>query len=151
MNPLPSDDRRDFIILYDGVCGLCNRLNRFVLNRDAEGLFRFASLQSRFAKEILSKHRKTSLDLNTLYLVIAPATEQERILSRARAVLHILKQIGGIWSFAAVAGALPTFLLDLGYDLIAKNRYRIFGKLETCPLPEPKYRDRFITVPFGDG
>ena len=138
--------RDDFIILYDGVCGLCNRLNRFVLNRDPEGLFRFASLQSRFAKEILARHSKTSLDLNTLYLVIAPSSEEERLLSRAGAVLHILKQIGGFWSHIAVFGALPAFVLDFLYDLVAKNRYRIFGKFDTCPLPEPKYQGRFIDI-----
>jgi predicted DCC family thiol-disulfide oxidoreductase YuxK len=135
-----------YIILYDGVCRLCNRLNRFVLNRDAEGKFQFASLQSRFAKEVLAKHSEAPLDLNTVYLVTPSSVEGEQVLSKARAVLRILKQIGGVWSLARLLGVLPTFLLDFGYDLVARHRYRIFGKLESCPLPDPKYQDRFIDI-----
>lgn len=136
-----------YTILYDGVCRLCNRLNRFVLNRDPEGKFQFASLQSSFAKEVLAKHHETPIDLNRVYLV-TPSTAEggAQILSRARAVLHILSHIGGVWRLASLLGVLPTFLLDFGYDWVAKHRYRLFGKFDHCPLPEPKYRDRFIDV-----
>lgn len=133
-----------YIILYDGICRLCNRLNRFVLNRDPQKKFQFASLQSRFAKEVLAKHSEAPIDLNTVYLVTPSTGGGEQLHSRARAVLLILKQVGGVWRFASLLGVLPTFLLDFGYDLVARNRYRIFGRFKSCPLPDPKYKDRFI-------
>ncbi len=141
----PSDQDHSFIILYDGVCGLCNRLNRFVINRDPEGRFRFASLQSEFAREALAKHNKTPSDLSTLYLIVGSASGGQRLLSRASAVICILSQIGGIWRLATTLAVVPLFVLDFGYNLVAKNRYRLFGKHTSCPLPEPELQSRFLT------
>src|SRR3954466_1711643 len=83
------------IILYDGVCGLCNRLTRFVIRRDPRGRFRFASLQSPFAAEVLARHGKDPRVLDTLYVVLDHGGPSERLLRKARAGLFILAEIGG--------------------------------------------------------
>lgn len=139
MVDLPRAD----IILYDGVCGLCNGLVRFVLPRDPAGGFRFAALQSVAARDMLGRHGKAPADLDTVYVVVADGT-RERLLEKSRAVLHILWRLGWPWSLSALAAPLPTGLLDAAYDLVARNRYRLFGKSETCLLPAPEWRDRFL-------
>lgn len=129
------------ILLYDGVCGLCNRLVQFVLKHDATARFRFASLQSDYAVRIL----QPALDpqgLNTVYVVEAPGAPPK---SRSDAVISILRTLGGFWSAVAVAlRVCPRPLRDWGYNIVARHRYRIFGKYESCPLPEKKHRDRFL-------
>ena len=130
------------ILLYDGVCGLCSRLVQFVLKRDASGHFRFASLQSDFASRILRQQGLDPDDLDTVYLVEEPG---QRLTARSDAVISVLRELGGFWRAAAVLlRALPKSLRDWGYDVVAHNRYRIFGKHDTCLLPEEKYRDRFL-------
>ena len=135
-----------WIILYDGVCGLCNRFNLFVLRRDRHDRFRFASLQSEFAKTILSRYGKDPHDLDTLYLVEDHERPAERLKIRSEAVLSILARLGGIWKVSAALKALPRLLLDAGYNWIARNRYRIFGKYDACPLPDPKWKEKFVEV-----
>jgi predicted DCC family thiol-disulfide oxidoreductase YuxK len=132
------------IILYDGVCGLCNRLNRFVLARDPGGRFRFAALQSAFAAEILARHGRDPQDLNTLYLVLAPGQPDERLLQKSDAVLWILRELGGAWRTAGALRVVPRWVRDLGYALVARTRYRLFGRYDTCPLPDPRHRVRFL-------
>ena len=132
------------LILYDGVCGLCNRLNQFVLARDKQRKFLFASLQSRLAEEVLAAYGKRPEDLNTLYVIVDYKQASERILSRSRAVLYILAELGGVWSLARALRILPDFILNVGYNFLAKIRYRIFGKYETCLMPRPEHKDRFL-------
>ena len=132
------------IILYDGVCGLCNRLNQFLLRRDHADRLRFASLQSNFAHELLSRHRLNPEDLNTVYLVLNYGTPNERLLVRSDAILHAVTELGGIWRLAGLSRLLPEFIRDAVYRLVASNRYRIFGKLDSCILPEPEYRSKFV-------
>jgi predicted DCC family thiol-disulfide oxidoreductase YuxK len=130
------------ILLYDGVCGLCNRLVQFVLKRDASGHFRFAPLQSDFASRILRQHGLDPDDLDTVYLVEQPG---QHVTARSDAVISVLRKLGGLWPAAALLlRALPKSLRDWGYDIIARNRYRIFGKHDICPLPEEKYQHRFL-------
>jgi predicted DCC family thiol-disulfide oxidoreductase YuxK len=132
------------VILYDGVCGLCNRLNRFVLARDPGGRFRYAALQSALAGEILARHGRDPRDLDTLYLVLGLGRPGERLLERSDAVLWILRELGGAWRAAGVLGAVPRGLRDRGYDLVARTRYRLFGRYDACPLPDPRHRARFL-------
>jgi predicted DCC family thiol-disulfide oxidoreductase YuxK len=134
------------VILYDGLCGLCNRLNRFVIRRDGERLFRFASLQSGFAAESLSRYGKDPRDLDTLYVLSDYGTPSESVFSRSDAVLFILRQLGGVWRLAGALGWLPTSWLDLGYRWVARHRYRIFGRYDACPIPKPEDRERFIAA-----
>lgn len=132
------------IILYDGVCGLCNRLNRFVLTRDPAGRFRFAALQSALAGEILTRHGRDPRDLDTLYLVLDHGRPDERLLRKSDAALWILRDLGGPWRAAGALRAVPRWMRDLGYDLVARTRYRLFGRYDTCPLPDPRHRARFL-------
>src|SRR5579859_5641606 len=92
------------ILLYDGVCGLCNRFVQFILQNDRNQIFRFASLQSKFAKEILGRHGINATELDTVYVFLEPDlatpasdSARELLLSRSDAVIFVLKQLGGLW------------------------------------------------------
>ncbi len=132
------------ILLFDGVCGLCNGLVKFVLRRDREGVIRFAPLQGKAAAEILARHRKDATRLDTVYVVLDPFTPQERLLSKGRAVCTLLQRIGGVWSIPALGRFLPRAFVDFFYDFVARNRYRWFGKLEACPVPTNDQLARFV-------
>jgi len=133
------------IILYDGVCALCNRFVRFILKRDSRDRFRFASLQSDFAVNILERHGVAPQNLDTIYVVLDHAEPNERLAARSDAGLVVLHEIGGGWAaLGAALRSLPRWSRDWGYNAIARNRYRIFGKYDTCPLPEEKYRHKFL-------
>ena len=135
------------ILLYDGVCGLCNRMNQFVLRHDRAGVFRFASLQSALAAGILARHGADAADLDTVYVVVNPDQPDEHLLARSDAVIFVLKQLGGFWGLTGfVLQFKPRFLRDWGYRVVARNRYRFFGQSETCFLPSPENRDRFLDV-----
>jgi len=134
------------IVLYDGICGLCNRLVQFLLKRDTHDRFRFASLQSEFANNLLTHHGLDPNDLDTVYVVKDYGQSDERLLARSDAVLFMLTQLGGFWQVACLARALPGALRDAVYKVVARNRYRIFGKYESCMLPEAKHRAKFLDV-----
>jgi predicted DCC family thiol-disulfide oxidoreductase YuxK len=135
------------ILLYDGVCGLCNRMNQFVLRHDQAGVFRFASLQSALAGRILARHGADAADLDTVYVVVNPDQPDEHLLARSEAVIFVLKQLGGFWGLAGfVLRFKPRFLRDLGYRVVARNRYRFFGRSETCFLPSSENCGRFLDV-----
>jgi len=134
------------IVLYDGVCGLCNRLNQFLLKRDGHDHLRFASLQSDLAAALLKRHGVDSLDLDTVYVALDYDQPGERLLSRSDAIIHALMQLDGPWKLAGVGRVLPRFLRDSLYRVVARNRYRVFGKHETCMLPDPKHRHKFLEV-----
>jgi predicted DCC family thiol-disulfide oxidoreductase YuxK len=135
------------IVLYDGVCGLCNRLVKFLLKHDRHGRFLFASLQSDFAAQVLTRHGVDPHDLDTVYVITDLKQPAERLLARSDAILFMGQQLGGIWRFAAAAGSvLPRAFRDLLYRMVARNRYRVFGKHESCMLPEPKHRQKFLDL-----
>jgi predicted DCC family thiol-disulfide oxidoreductase YuxK len=154
------------ILLYDGVCGFCNHLVQFTLRRDRHAIFRFAALQSALAARILARHGVNPSDLDTFYVVInsnltedspgshstqdhSTQTRQpaEYLLSRSAAILFVLNQLGG-WCRAAsfFLRLVPRFLRDWAYNMIARHRYRIFGRSETCMLPGPEHRSRFLDL-----
>jgi predicted DCC family thiol-disulfide oxidoreductase YuxK len=135
------------IILYDGVCGLCDRLVQFLLKRDLHDRFRFASLQSEFAADILRRHSASPDDLDTMYVVLNYDLPGERIASRSDAAAVALRQLGGGWAALGTAlQALPGWIRNWGYNLVARNRYRIFGKYDSCPIPSDKNRLKFLDL-----
>ena len=134
------------LMLYDAVCGLCNRVNRFVLARDRAGLFRFASLQSDAAREALRPHGRDPRSLDTFFVLADQGTVRERLLSRSDAALFVLEAVGGAWRLLSFFRAVPRPFRDLVYDLVARHRYRLFGRSETCPVPPPEHRARFIDL-----
>jgi len=135
------------IILYDGVCGLCNQMVQFLLKHDRDGRLRFASLQSDFAAKVLQRHGFDPKDLDTLHVVENFEQPDERVLQRSDAILRAGRELGGFWSgLSSVAKVIPRNLRDVVYRFVAQNRYRVFGKYDTCMLPDPKQRSRFLDV-----
>jgi len=135
------------IILYDGVCGLCNSLVQFLLKHDKDGRLRFASLQSDFAEKVLRRHGFDAKDLDTLHVVENYDQPGERVLQRSDAILRAGRELGGFWSAtSSVARIVPRPLRDLVYRFVATNRYRVFGKYDTCMLPDPNQRSRFLDI-----
>jgi predicted DCC family thiol-disulfide oxidoreductase YuxK len=134
------------LVLYDGVCGLCNRLNQFVLPRDPRGVFNFASLQSTAGRAVLSRFGRDPDDLNTFYVVQDYRSQSPVLLSKSSAALFLLHELGAPWSWTRPLQVMPLSLLNRGYDLIASNRYRWFGRYESCLVPDAKFRNRFIDV-----
>lgn len=133
------------IILYDGVCGLCNRLVQFLLKHDKHARLRFASLQSDFAARVLQRHGVDPKDLDTMHVIENYEQPDERVLQRSDAILRAGRELGGFWSvLAATVKVVPRALRDPFYRFVARNRYRVFGKYDTCMLPEPNQRSRFL-------
>lgn len=129
-------DQLQRVIFFDGVCGLCNAWIDFILKRDRAGIFSFAPLQGNYAKEM---EPEASENLNTM---IYHASGQRYY--RTGAILRILRDLGGIWCLAWVFWFVPFFIRDFFYGLIARNRYRIFGKKENCRIPTPEEKVRFL-------
>lgn len=127
------------VILFDGVCNLCNGSVNWVIDHDKKELFKFAALQSDFGKQTISKAGLTQNYLNTIVLVDGSA-----IYTKADAVLEILKQIGGIYSLAVIFYVVPAFLRNYLYDIVAANRYKWFGKSDSCRVPTAELKARFL-------
>ena len=132
------------LILYDGVCGLCNALVAFVLPRDRKDRFRFAPLQSDIARETLKKFGKNADDLDTFYVIENHGGPRSRVLDRDRAAIFVLERLGFPWVLAWVFNVVPRFLRRPVYNFVARRRYGWFGKLDTCPLPSPSLQHKFL-------
>ncbi len=133
------------VLLYDGVCGLCNRMVQFVLRRDPAGVFRFASLQSQLAASILTRYRLDARDLDTVYVVANYEQPDEQLLSRSDAVIFILQHMGGALRWTGrFLRVVPQPLREWGYRVVARNRYRVFGRYDKCPMPTEETRSRFL-------
>ncbi|WP_226010612.1 thiol-disulfide oxidoreductase DCC family protein [Halomicrobium salinisoli] len=132
------DDVDRPVLLFDGVCNLCNALVRFVVRFDAEGRFLFAPLQSDVGREFLRRHGRPTEDFDTMVLV-----EDGECYEKSTAALRTFRYLDGPWPLLYPMSYLPVGLRDRVYDLVAENRYRIFGKKEECPVPEPEIRERF--------
>ena len=135
------------VILYDGICGFCNSTVQFILKRDSQDLFRFAALQSEFARPILKKHGVNPDVLESIRLVSDYGLPTERMEMRSTAIINIFRQLGTFWRVSAgVLSIVPLPLRDWGYNLVAKYRYRLYGKYDTCPLPEANDRHKFLDL-----
>lgn len=133
------------ILLYDGVCGFCNKTVQMILARDREGTMRFAALQSDYGRGVVERHA----ELRGVDSVVYVETSQdggERVYVRSDAALRVLKYLGGAWKLLLAGRLLPKPVRDFFYDLFARNRYRLFGKYESCLLPPPEVRSRFLDV-----
>lgn len=135
------------LVLYDGVCGLCSRLLQFLLAHDRARVFSFASLQSVTGQAFVRRFGGNTDDLTSFYVVAnyrAPGNARAHV--KARAALFVARSLGWPWKAACVFGVFPTALLDRVYDLVGRNRYRVFGRYDQCLTPRPEYRDRFVDV-----
>ncbi|MCX6274011.1 MAG: thiol-disulfide oxidoreductase DCC family protein [Bacteroidetes bacterium] len=127
------------IIFFDGVCNLCNGFVQFVIRRDKSAKFKFASLQSAAAANMLKPFDFPLDELKTIVLV-----QDGKIFLRSRAVLRIASQLGGAWKLAAMLYIFPSFFSDAVYNLISKYRYKLFGKKDSCMIPTPELKSRFV-------
>lgn len=132
------------IVLYDGVCGLCNRGVRFLLKRDRHDQLRFASLQSDFANTILGRHGIAAGVLDTIYVVTDYDQPSENLRARSDAACFLARTIGGIWSVLTLLEILPRWVRDGAYNLVARHRYRFFGKHDSCPVLEGPDKTKFL-------
>ena len=129
----------DDIILFDGVCNLCNSAVQFVLKRDKLGVFKFASLQSDVGKALLAANNLPEDHLKSFVYISG-----NKVFTRSDAALKVAKQLSYPTRLLAAFIIVPKFIRDAVYDLIARNRYKLFGKRDTCMLPTPQLKQRFI-------
>lgn len=125
------------LIFFDGVCNLCNGAVNFIIDRDPKHKFQFASLQSAKAKELLPAE---AFDTDSIVLL----TKEDRLLTKSSAALEIARNLSGLWPLFYIFIILPAFVRDAVYDLIAKNRYKWFGKQDSCRMPTPDLKERFL-------
>jgi predicted DCC family thiol-disulfide oxidoreductase YuxK len=132
------------LVLYDGVCGLCDRLLQFLLEHDRRAVFSFASLQSDVGRAMVERFGADPNELTSFHVLANYRTNHGQMFSRSRAALFVAGQLGWPWKAAILARVLPTAFLDRAYDLVARNRYRLFGRVEQCLTPRPELRGRFV-------
>ena len=126
-------------VLFDGVCNFCNASINFVIDRDSKGIFKFAALQSEIGQEILKKYGLKQNDFDSIIL-----EKEGEIFQKSDAALEIARNLDGLWKICYIFKIIPSFLRNPIYDLIAKNRYRIFGRTDACRIPTPELKARFL-------
>lgn len=126
------------IILFDGVCNLCNGAVQFVIKRDTNKKFLFSSLQSDFGQQQLIRYGFQQALSTIIFL------EDQQVLQKSDAILGIARHLSGAWPLLYGFKIIPRFIRDAVYDWIARNRYRFFGKQDACMIPTPELKARFI-------
>ena len=133
------DSLNQHIILFDGVCNLCNSSVQFIIKHDLKNLFRFAALQSAFGKLQLAKFQLSNSTLDTFVYIY-----DEQVYTKSTAALKIARLLKGGWKIFYVLIVIPPFIRNWFYDRVAKNRYKWFGKKETCMIPTPELKNKFL-------
>lgn len=134
------DDTEHPILLFDGVCNLCNAAVRFVVRFDAEGEFRFAPLQSDVGQALLERHGLATEAFDSFVLV-----EDGDYSTKSTAALRVARRLDGPLPLVYPLIYLPAGVRDRVYDFVAEHRYQVFGKRDACPVPDPEIRERFAT------
>lgn len=127
------------IVLFDGVCNLCSSTVQFILKHDKKNQFQFGSLQGEFGQAMLRKYELSTSEFNSFMLL-----EGETLYSKSTGALRMLKHLGGWWKLGYAFIIVPKFIRDFVYNLIARNRYRWFGKKNECWLPRPEWKQKFL-------
>ncbi len=127
------------VVLFDGVCNLCESSVQMIIKKDARGKFRFASLQSEVGQAYLQKFNRSTEDLDTVILV-----EGERHYTKSSAALRVIKGFKGAWPLLYGFIIVPKFIRDGVYSYIARNRYKWYGKKNQCMMPTPELKARFL-------
>jgi predicted DCC family thiol-disulfide oxidoreductase YuxK len=127
------------VVLFDGICNFCSGSVLFIIKRDPEGYFRFAALQTESGESILNKYDIHSDKTDSIILI-----ENSKVYYRSDAALKIARKLKGVWKLFYAAIIIPPFIRNFFYDLVAKNRYRWFGKRDICFVPDQDIRNRFI-------
>lgn len=134
-----AKDRKNAVILFDGVCNLCNASVRFVIARDHNDRFRFAPLQSEAGRQ-LARHYALPDNLSTFFLI-----DDGRAYEKSAAWLRIMRLLGRPWSALYFLVIVPRPVRDWIYDFVGRNRYQWFGKLDQCPVPEARWQQKFLS------
>ncbi len=132
------------VVLFDGVCALCDSSVRFLLARDPAGKLAYAPLQGETARAALARHPGADESLSTILYVRGMGTKSEQLYDRSDAAFEILRDLGGVWRFVAWLRFIPRPIRNTVYDFIARRRYRWFGKFDACRLPKPGTNERFL-------
>lgn len=131
------------VLLYDGICGFCNSAVQTILRLDPRGSLRFAALDSDFARGVIDRHPFLA-GVDSVVFVERPGQFDEEVAVKSDAALRVAGYLGGPWRVLRVAGVVPAAVRDALYDGFARVRYRIFGTHDTCPIPAPEVRARFL-------
>ena len=131
----------DEIVLFDGVCNLCNTFVLFFLRREKKSLVKFASLQSQTGQLLLQKHQLINKKFDSLIYI-----SKEKTYIKSSAILHLAKKMKGVYPVLFVFIIIPAFIRDFFYDWIAKNRYKWFGKMKSCITPSKEIKERFVDI-----
>lgn len=137
--PVPVGQSASPVVLFDGVCNLCAWAVQFIISRDPTGKFHFASLQSDTGRRLMEEHGLNPGQLDSFVLV-----EDGRAYTESTAALKVSRHLSGLWPICHICIVLPHFVRDPLYRFIARNRYRWFGKKDSCLMPTPELRARFL-------
>jgi len=127
------------IILFDGICNFCNSSVNFIIKRDKENIFRFASLQSETGQKFLTEYNFSHTKFDTIILI-----ENGKLYTRSSAALRIAKCLSGMWKLFYIFIIIPNPIRNYLYDLLSRNRYKWFGKRDSCRVPTEKEKSKFI-------
>ncbi len=130
------------LILFDGVCNFCNTAVQTVIKIDNQKIFKFAAIQSQLGQKLYRQHGLDPVDIQTLMFV-----DSDRVLTKSDAVLAVLARLDGGWQLLASFRAMPQPLRDWAYTEFARQRFALFGRRESCMIPTPEVRSRFILDP----
>ncbi|AGC78362.1 putative DCC family thiol-disulfide oxidoreductase YuxK [Nonlabens dokdonensis] len=127
------------IVLFDGVCNLCNGAVLFIIKHDKKDRFRFAALESKIGEELLARHQIDPTKIDSIVLISG-----DTAFAKAGAALRISKHLSGLWPLLYAFIIVPKFIANAVYDFIARNRYKWFGKKESCMIPTPELKSKFL-------
>lgn len=128
------------IILFDGVCNFCNATINFIIKHDKKRIFRYAALQSQAGQQLLKQYDLPTKGFDSFVLI-----DKGKAYKKTTAALHLYPKLGGAWHLVKALWVLPPFARNFGYDIIASNRYRWWGKKETCMIPSAEVRPLFLS------
>lgn len=137
MEELPIDKK---IILFDGVCNLCDATIQYVIKKDVKDVFRFVAIQSELGQKIINYIKVDTSQTDSIILYIPG----KAYFVKADAAFNIAKELGGLISLTSIFSVLPQFLKNFGYDFVAKNRYKWYGKKDSCMMPTPELKSKFL-------
>ncbi|HKS41260.1 MAG TPA: DCC1-like thiol-disulfide oxidoreductase family protein [Blastocatellia bacterium] len=132
------------VLLYDGVCGLCNKSVQMILDHDKRKEMFFAALQSDYGKQVISRHPELEKVDSLVFVEQKSGADDERVFTRSAAALRVASYLGGAWKMLLILRIIPRPVRDFFYNLFAKYRYKLFGKYDSCMLPSPDVRSRFL-------
>ncbi len=130
---------KHIIVLFDGVCNLCNSSVRFIINRDRNDQFRFAATQTDAGEQLCKFYGVSPISNDTLIVI-----EGKKVYTKSTAALRIVRRLSGLWPAFIAFYAIPRFIRDYFYGLTAKNRYKWFGKQSACMVPSSEVKSKFI-------